>query len=246
MALHIVGHDGTDRGDDAVALATRISADLRRRAARVHVIGMPPTRDRFAGPALDRLEPTAGVSGPRAARARGHAGGPARASRDVAGRGPASRLRRRGRGTRDGRLEHRGAIGRVLAGGTAERLISGAPCPVALAPGGYAGAGTSLGGSSSGTTAGRSPGSREGGRRGRAPPARAPGRRRGRAAVGDRDAHARSTCRGHRALVAEHAEQIVAEGAGGSRAEFAWRGRSCKASPDPRSRPPRRAGRGCS
>ena len=34
---------------------------------------------------------------------------------------------------------HRGAIGRVLAGSVAERLLYGAPCPVAVAPAGYAG-----------------------------------------------------------------------------------------------------------
>jgi nucleotide-binding universal stress UspA family protein len=33
---------------------------------------------------------------------------------------------------------HRGAVGRVLAGTTAERLLHGAPCPVAVAPSGYA------------------------------------------------------------------------------------------------------------
>jgi nucleotide-binding universal stress UspA family protein len=33
---------------------------------------------------------------------------------------------------------HRGPVGRVLAGTTADRLLSGAPCPVALAPRGYA------------------------------------------------------------------------------------------------------------
>lgn len=33
---------------------------------------------------------------------------------------------------------HRGAFGRVLAGTTAERLLHGAPCPVAVAPRGYA------------------------------------------------------------------------------------------------------------
>lgn len=33
---------------------------------------------------------------------------------------------------------HRGAVGRVLAGTTAERLLHGAPCPVAIAPLGYA------------------------------------------------------------------------------------------------------------
>jgi len=32
---------------------------------------------------------------------------------------------------------HRGGVGRVLAGTTAERLLHGAPCPVAVAPHGY-------------------------------------------------------------------------------------------------------------
>ena len=32
---------------------------------------------------------------------------------------------------------HRGAVGRVLAGTTAERLLHGAPCPVAVAPAGF-------------------------------------------------------------------------------------------------------------
>ena len=33
---------------------------------------------------------------------------------------------------------HRGAVGRVLPGGVAQRLLSGAPCPVAVAPAGFA------------------------------------------------------------------------------------------------------------
>src|SRR4051812_7196395 len=33
---------------------------------------------------------------------------------------------------------HRGPIGRVVPGGVAQRLLSGAPCPVVVAPGGYA------------------------------------------------------------------------------------------------------------
>jgi nucleotide-binding universal stress UspA family protein len=37
---------------------------------------------------------------------------------------------------------HRGAIGRVLPGSTGERLLHGSPCPVAIAPRGYAAAGS--------------------------------------------------------------------------------------------------------
>lgn len=33
---------------------------------------------------------------------------------------------------------HRGTVGRVLPGGVAQRLLSGAPCPVAVAPAGFA------------------------------------------------------------------------------------------------------------
>jgi nucleotide-binding universal stress UspA family protein len=40
---------------------------------------------------------------------------------------------------------HRGPVGRVLAGTTAERLLTGSPCPVALAPRGYAAAQTAIG-----------------------------------------------------------------------------------------------------
>ena len=39
---------------------------------------------------------------------------------------------------------HRSAIGRILVGGTGERLLSGAPAPVAVAPAGYAAPGAGI------------------------------------------------------------------------------------------------------
>lgn len=39
---------------------------------------------------------------------------------------------------------HRSSIGRILVGGTGERLLSGASAPVAVAPAGYAGAGRAI------------------------------------------------------------------------------------------------------
>jgi nucleotide-binding universal stress UspA family protein len=39
---------------------------------------------------------------------------------------------------------HRGAVGRVMLGGTAERVVQGAPCPVVVAPRGYATHGRAL------------------------------------------------------------------------------------------------------
>ena len=76
MALHVVGHDGTDRGDDAVALARRLSGLYEAELLAVHVVGMPPTRDRFTGPVLDRLEDAAGVVLARARRGLGTSRGP--------------------------------------------------------------------------------------------------------------------------------------------------------------------------
>ena len=140
MALHVVGHDGTDRGDDAVALARRLSALYHAQLLAVHVIGMPPIRDRFNGPALDRLEEAAGVVLARTRRGLGDIPGPA--PRVVHASSPAAGLQAvceaEGAGLVTVGPSHRGPVGRLLAGTTAERLLSGAPCPVALAPRGYA------------------------------------------------------------------------------------------------------------
>ena len=140
MSLHVVGHDGTERGDDAVALARRLSALYDAELLAVHVIGMPPTRDRFTGPVLDRLEDAAGVVLARARRGLEDTPGPA--PRAVHASSPAAGLQAvcdaEGAGLVTVGPGHRGPIGRVLAGTTAERLLSGAPCPVALAPRGYA------------------------------------------------------------------------------------------------------------
>ena len=146
MALHVVGHDGTDRGDDAVALARRLSGLYEAELLAVHVVGMPPTRDRFTGPVLDRLEDAAGVVLARARR--GLEGIPGPAPRAVHASSPAAGLQAvceaEGAGLVTVGPTHRGPVGRVLAGTTAERLLSGAPCPVALAPNGYAKGGRSL------------------------------------------------------------------------------------------------------
>ena len=146
MALHVVGHDGTDRGDDAVALARRLSGLYEAELLAVHVVGMPPTRDRFTGPVLDRLEDAAGVVLARARRGLGGIPGPA--PRAVHASSPAAGLQAvceaEGAGLVTVGPTHRGPVGRVLAGTTAERLLSGAPCPVALAPNGYAEGGRSL------------------------------------------------------------------------------------------------------
>lgn len=61
MTLHIVGHDGTERGDDALALARRLAALYEAELLALHVVDMPPVRDRFTGPVLENLEDAAGA-----------------------------------------------------------------------------------------------------------------------------------------------------------------------------------------
>ena len=142
MTLHIVGHDGTDRGDDALALAARLATLCNAELLAIHVIGMPPVRDTFTGPVVQRLEEEAGVVLARASRALGDVPGPS--PRTVHASSPAAGLQQVCDAERAGLVTvgstHRGPVGRVVVGTTAERMLSGAPCPVALAPRGYAGA----------------------------------------------------------------------------------------------------------
>ncbi len=147
----VVGHDGSKRGSDAIALAAVLGAG---RAAVTAVIAVPFPPQTVGDPPI-------------------HAGAGARDWNELC-----ADLRARGRelleaeawpglGAIDvsthvllddsaGRAltllceaeqpdllilgsSHRGPLGRVLLGGTAERLLSGAPCSVAVAPAGYAG-----------------------------------------------------------------------------------------------------------
>jgi nucleotide-binding universal stress UspA family protein len=136
MTLHIVGHDGSPRGDDATVLASRLARLYGARLLAVHVVAMPPVRDRFTGPVLDRLEEQSATI---LAQARHIA--PEAETRTVFASSPPAGLQQvcadEGAALVTVGSSHRGRLGRVLAGTTAERLLSGAPCPVALAPRGY-------------------------------------------------------------------------------------------------------------
>jgi nucleotide-binding universal stress UspA family protein len=140
MTVHIAGHDGTERGDDAVTLAGRLAALYDAEVVAVAVISMPPTRDLYSGPVLERLESEAGVALARAAVLLGRER--AGAARTVFASSPAAGLQQvctaEGAGLVTVGSSHRGPLGRVLAGSTAERLLTGSPAPVALAPRGYA------------------------------------------------------------------------------------------------------------
>ena len=141
MSKIIVGVDESERSKDAVALAARLARGSDVELMLVCAYPYDTTPSRAANPdykhflrqdALAALERAAGtlaedhtvrclavadVSAPRAIQ---ELADRERASLIVIG------------------SSHRSALDRVLAGTTAERLLHGAPCPVAVAPAGYA------------------------------------------------------------------------------------------------------------
>jgi len=140
MALHLVGVDGGERGDDALTLAVRLAALYDARLLAVHVVRLPPLRQRLGGEVIETLEAQAEEV---LARARERMAGLASSgARATFARSPADGLQRacheEGAGLVTVGSTRRGRIGRLLAGTTGLALLSGAPCPVALAPLGYA------------------------------------------------------------------------------------------------------------
>ena len=132
----IVGVDGTERGEDALAFARRLSVVTGARLALAAVylydelLGTAAYGGRLRDDAVAMLE-----------RERASLDGADVATCVIADPSPARGLQ--SLAEQDGAAlivigsSHRGAIGRVLAGTTAERLLHGAPCPVAVVPLGY-------------------------------------------------------------------------------------------------------------
>jgi nucleotide-binding universal stress UspA family protein len=133
----IVGVDGSDRSDDALALASSIA---RRTAAEIVLARAYPYDDaeghlgdserrhhlrEDAQQTLDRLHAGADVSLRITTRTIADPS-PSRALHTLAERERASLVVIGS--------SHHGAVGRVLAGTTAERLLHGSPCAVAVAP----------------------------------------------------------------------------------------------------------------
>jgi nucleotide-binding universal stress UspA family protein len=121
MTRIIVGVDASERAADAVALA----GVLARAAGAELLIAHAYTSEAIP---LERHLEAAGVPA--------HAvplpgGSPARLLQELAERANAAAIVIGS--------SHRGELGRVFAGTTAERLLHGAPCPVVVAPRGYAG-----------------------------------------------------------------------------------------------------------
>ncbi len=144
MSKIIVGVDGSDRSDDALALASSLA---RRTGAEIVLARAYPYDDEAghlgdssrrhhlrqdAQQTLDRLRALADVSLQITTRTIADPS-PSRALHTLAEREAAALVVIGS--------SHRGAVGRVFAGTTAERLLHGSPCPVAVAPLGFAGRG---------------------------------------------------------------------------------------------------------
>ena len=132
----IAGYDGSDRAADGLALAERL-ADVT--GAELLVVAVVPHEFPYAPGTPEREEVLRGQAEDMLADAvaesdRVHA-------RVVATRSPAQGLHDLAESEQADAVvlgsSHRGPLGRVLAGSVAERLLHGAPCPVAVAPAGY-------------------------------------------------------------------------------------------------------------
>jgi nucleotide-binding universal stress UspA family protein len=136
----IVGIHESDRSKDAVALAAQLARGSHAELVLVNAFPYDDAPGRAANPAyreslreeaqagLKRL--AEGLPEPAEARLRAVAGtSPAKAIQEVAAEEGASLVVIGS--------SHRSGVGRVLAGTTAERLLHGAPCPVAVAPKGF-------------------------------------------------------------------------------------------------------------
>ena len=141
MSKIIVGVDESDRSKDAVALAALLARGSDAELVLVCAYPYDDTPSRAANTgykrylredalaALDRLAATLPAADGLERRVVPDVS-PARAIQEIAVRERASLIVIGS--------SRRGGIGRVLAGTTAERLLHGAPCPVAVAPAGYA------------------------------------------------------------------------------------------------------------
>jgi nucleotide-binding universal stress UspA family protein len=132
----IVGIDGTDGGLDAVALAGRLGARRMTLVGAYRVDGVPPDVLLARYDQILREDTLAGLAAARAAAGRDAAllaigDAPDRALQRVADDAGADLIC-------IGSSRH-GRLGRILPGDVARGVLQGAPCPVAIAPRGYAG-----------------------------------------------------------------------------------------------------------
>lgn len=141
----IIGYDGSDQSEDALALGGVLAEVLDAQPLVVDVVRLP---EQVMGPenvklALRELsEPLFGRAKDHLALAKDRLSGHELETRAMLGSSAARALHELAE--LDPPLvtvvgsTHRGDLGRVLLGSTGESLLSGAPCAVAVAPRGYA------------------------------------------------------------------------------------------------------------
>jgi nucleotide-binding universal stress UspA family protein len=143
----IVGVDGSERSVEALALADLLGPALGRRVVIAHVHPYRQLSSLFAEGEYERLEREVAESTFK--QIREHLPSvPEHRMQLVAGDSPAAGLHALAEAEGATLIvvgsSHRSAIGRILVGGTGERLLSGASAPVAVAPAGYATAGAGI------------------------------------------------------------------------------------------------------
>jgi nucleotide-binding universal stress UspA family protein len=143
----IVGVDGSKRSVEALALADLLGPALGRRVVIAHVHPYRQLSSLFAEGECERLEREVAESTFEQIRER-LPSVPERRMQLVAGDSPAEGLHALAEAEGATLIvigsSHRSAIGRILVGGTGERLLSGASAPIAVAPAGYATAGAGI------------------------------------------------------------------------------------------------------
>jgi nucleotide-binding universal stress UspA family protein len=137
----IVGVDGSERSVEALALADLLGLALGRRVVITHVHPFRQLSSLFAEGEYERLEREVAESTFEQIREY-LPSVPERRLQLVAGDSPAAGLHALAEAEGATLIvvgsSHRSAIGRILVGGTGDRLLSGASAPVAVAPAGYA------------------------------------------------------------------------------------------------------------
>jgi nucleotide-binding universal stress UspA family protein len=139
----VVGWDGTERSRDAVALAGALARTCNARVMAVDAFSLWPMTDPLPDEATAELQKAAEegmqpvppelLEGVEADAHAMPGSSVAHALHDFAEREGAQLVVLGS--------THRGPLGRVMPGTTADRFLHGAPCPVAIAPAGYAKAG---------------------------------------------------------------------------------------------------------
>jgi len=143
----LIGVDGSSRAEDATAVAALIAPALEARPALLYAHPYRELESLLSEGEREQLVREVAETSARQARAYFGDAEPPRLEL-VGNRSPAAALHAAATERDVAAIvvgsSSRGAVGRVMPGGVAQRLLSGAPCPIVVAPAGFA-AGQPLG-----------------------------------------------------------------------------------------------------